>query len=70
MFEFRDIPDAPLTAAQVEGIRRHLSLVFIHEIDPSAGDAAAQAKLNEAHAPPKPQPFTRPPFDMNTPIRC
>lgn len=35
---------------QTEMIRRHLSLVFIHEIDPSmSADPEVQAKLNEAH---------------------
>lgn len=39
---------------QTELIRRHLALVFIHEIDPSA-PADQQAKLNEAHhGPPGP----------------
>lgn len=30
-------------------IRRHLSMVFKHEIDPSAGDTSHQAILNELH---------------------
>ena len=44
-------PGQGLTAKQVDIIRRHLNLVFIHEIDPSMGDDKHQAKLNEAHAP-------------------
>lgn len=40
----------PLTAAQADMIRRHLSLVFLHEIDPSAGGPEEQAKLNAVHA--------------------
>lgn len=38
-----------LDATQVELIQRHLALVFIHEIDPSAGPAPIQEKLNEIH---------------------
>jgi hypothetical protein len=30
-------------------IKRHLALVFKHEIDPSMGDEAYQAGLNEIH---------------------
>jgi hypothetical protein len=33
-------------------VRRHLALVFKHEIDPSAGGAAHQAELNAIHAGP------------------
>lgn len=36
---------------QIELIRRHLALVFKHEIDPSAGNADHQAELNKIHAP-------------------
>jgi hypothetical protein len=39
-----------LTPEQTEMIKKHLSLVFIHEIDPSMGAAPHQAALNEAHA--------------------
>jgi hypothetical protein len=39
-------PDA-IDRDQTEMIRRHLGLVFIHEIDPSYGDD--QEALNEAH---------------------
>lgn len=34
---------------QAEMIKKHLSLVFIHEIDPSMGDKKHQDKLNEVH---------------------
>lgn len=40
---------AGLTAAQVSMIRNHLHMVFAHEIDPSMGDHAHQAKLNSIH---------------------
>lgn len=41
----------PLDATQVEVIARHLRLVFAHDIDPKAGDAATQVKLNAIHSP-------------------
>jgi len=40
-------------------IKAHLAMVFVHEIDPSMGDAEHQAKLDAAHAstpPKKPHP--------------
>lgn len=41
----------PLSAAQVDIVRRHLAMVFVHDIDPKAGDEKAQATLNAIHAP-------------------
>lgn len=41
-----------LTADQVMRVRKHLNLVFKHEIDPSMGDAAHQADLNKVHGGP------------------
>ena len=38
-----------LNEKQVEMIKNHLSMVFIHDIDPKAGPPAHQAKLNKAH---------------------
>lgn len=38
-----------LTAPQLEQVKKHLHLVFLHEIDPSAGDAKEQKKLNDTH---------------------
>lgn len=38
-----------LNAAQVECIKRHLALVFKHEIDPSMGPPSKQQALNEIH---------------------
>lgn len=55
-FEIREPKDAALTCAQVDLIRRHLAMVFAHEIDQSAGDAAHQSKLNETHDPKPPHP--------------
>ena len=39
-----------LSQAQSEVIQKHLSLVFIHEIDNSYGNKEHTSKLNEAHA--------------------
>lgn len=41
--------DKAITAEQSTVIRKHLSLVFTHEIDPSMGGPEKQEKLNEAH---------------------
>lgn len=38
-----------MTPAQTDLVRRHLALVFAHEIDPSAGGPEHQALLNEIH---------------------
>lgn len=40
-----------LDAGQVECIRKHLNLVFKHEIDLSAGSAEHQLKLDAIHNP-------------------
>lgn len=38
-----------LNPAQTECVRRHLDMVFAHEIDPAAGGPHVQAKLNAMH---------------------
>lgn len=38
-----------LTPKQVEVIRRHLNMVFAHEIDPGLGPPAHQEKLDKIH---------------------
>jgi len=38
-----------LTPKQVEILKNHLSLVFVHEIDPSFGDQQKQDKLNNLY---------------------
>ncbi len=40
-----------IDAAKADLIRRHLALVFKHEIDPSMGDVEHQTMLNEIHSP-------------------
>lgn len=50
-------------------IKKHLDMVFVHEIDPSHGDAKAQHALNKIHNQPPPGPTE--PFDPSGPkIRC
>jgi len=39
-----------LNDSQVDMIRKHLAMVFIHEIDPSMGPKQHQDKLTDAHA--------------------
>ena len=38
-----------LDERQTDLVRRHLNMVFAHEIDPSAGTPAHQAELSELH---------------------
>lgn len=65
-FEIRDAQLAeakdvsPLSATQTDLVKRHLALVFAHEIDPSAGPPAHQATLNEIHAPKHPADASKP----------
>ena len=40
---------AALNATKVDLIKRHLALVFKHEIDPAMGGPAHQAALNAVH---------------------
>jgi hypothetical protein len=39
-----------LSAKQTDLVKRHLALVFKHEIDPSMGPPAHQAELNAVHS--------------------
>ena len=48
-FEIEGRNSYTLSTDQCDTIRKHLSLVFAHDIDPAAGDAAVQAKLNNIH---------------------
>jgi len=40
---------ASISDDQVRAIKKHLALVFKHEIDPSMGDNAHQQELNNIH---------------------
>lgn len=50
-----------LDAKQTDLIKRHLALVFIHDIDPQAGGADAQKVLQEIHDAAAHQPNNIPP---------
>lgn len=52
-FEISGTDALTMNAEQVAMVKRHLNMVFIHEIDPSFGGEKEQAKLDQAHAPPK-----------------
>jgi hypothetical protein len=49
-FEVGLAPDQPLTLAQIDIVRRHLNLVFAHEIDPAMGPPAKQEELTKIHS--------------------
>jgi hypothetical protein len=49
-FELNEVSSELLTAHQLKVIKAHLAMVFLHEIDPSAGPPEHQAKLDAAHA--------------------
>jgi hypothetical protein len=60
---FFEITDPKLiNSDQVEMIRKHLNLVFVHDIDPKMGDKEHQDKLNAIHSPTA--------FDNQTLVRC
>ena len=66
LFELGNVKTG-LDVSQMETIKRHLSMVFKHEIDPSMGDVAHQNELSDIHsAPYKPKP----PRPSDTRIRC
>lgn len=67
-FELQDpAHSSVLSAAQVDRMRRHLALVFKHEIDPSMGDKPAQDALNEIHSSKPEKPATHAPIGGSGP---
>jgi hypothetical protein len=55
-FEIREAsgsPEGQLSREQVEVIRRHLAMVFIHDIDPKAGPPEHQEVLQNVHDGPR-----------------
>lgn len=53
-FEIASLADSStgqITTAQADMIKRHLNMVFVHEIDPSIdqGDPTTQSLLNQVH---------------------
>lgn len=66
---------AQLTEKQTELIKNHLSMVFLHDIDPSAGPPDVQELLNKLHegqgnAAPKPVPNAHSGGSGPTVYRC
>lgn len=57
-----------LDAKQTDLIKRHLSMVFQHEIDPSFGDEKVQNALNKIHNDEKDKQTLLPSHDVL--IRC
>ena len=56
---------------ETELIKKHLALVFKHEIDPSMGDEKHQQVLNEIHTPSKwPSTFSNLDTDKDGIMRC
>ncbi len=49
-FELNGIGNSGLTFEQAAVIKRHLQLVFVHDIDPQAGDQKKQDQLNAIHS--------------------
>jgi hypothetical protein len=69
LFELGD-PKA-LDEKQTDLVKRHLAMVFKHEIDPSAGPPEVQAVLDAIHEgkePAKPPTFLRPPHGPGGPV--
>ena len=48
-FEISGTDALTLNAEQVSMVKKHLNLVFVHEIDPSFGGKEEQEKLNKIH---------------------
>ena len=48
-FEIANINSDGIPIDKVELIKKHLNLVFKHEIDPSFGDEKKQQELNQIH---------------------
>lgn len=45
-----------VTEVQIATVKKHLALVFAHEIDPAMGSPAHQSKLDEVHKGPSVSP--------------
>lgn len=57
---FFEITDAKeITKEQTEIVKRHLAMVFKHEIDPSMGDEVHQEGLSQIHDPGHRGPFIK-----------
>ena len=51
-FEIVGVANMPISATSTEVIKKHLAMVFIHEIDPSidGGDQNKKKKLDNVHS--------------------
>ena len=58
-FEISVTDALTMNAEQVTMVRKHLAMVFVHEIDPSMGDKPHQDKLNNLHNDPHNPPKYR-----------
>ena len=58
-----------LDERQTDLVKRHLALVFKHDIDPSAGDADHRAALNEIHNPEPAAPAAPAPGNMEEAVK-
>ncbi len=69
-FEISDVEgnEAGLTEQQEAIIKKHLAMVFAHEIDPSYGPTMVQQQLNALHA--KTTPATAKQADQGVTFRC
>lgn len=59
-----------LNERQVQMIEKHLSLVFVHEIDPSYGDKKHTDKLNKIHENKYPSGIEKDYYNDDPIIRC
>ena len=55
-FEISGTDALTMSAEQVTMVKKHLNMVFVHEIDPSMGDQKHQDKLNDIHGNPPGKP--------------
>lgn len=53
-FEITGATSDTLQPLQIEAIKNHLAMVFVHEIDPSMGGPKKQQALNSIHNKPSP----------------
>lgn len=60
-FEISGAGVTSLNAEQTALVKRHLALVFVHDIDPKAGTPEVQEVLNKIHQGLKDQPPKVPP---------
>lgn len=65
---FFELGGGAMDAEQCDTVKKHLAMVFKHEIDPSAGSSSHQQELTELHAPTKIGDVD--PLNPNLTMRC